>query len=62
MDFRAFNTIDELEDYCESLSKSELAKIVSEGSQEYGYKANPEECAFSKYELALMGEIIENRS
>ena len=61
MDLRAFNTIDELEDYCESFTNNELAEIISDGSQEYGYKEDPTECAFSKYELELMGAILENR-
>jgi hypothetical protein len=62
MGLRAFSTIDELEDYCETLNNSELAEIISEGSQEYGYKINPAECAYSKYELELMSEILRNRS
>lgn len=61
MKFRAFESFNELEEFCDSLSNGELSETINNGSEEYGYKIDVNECAFSKYELELMAEILENR-
>ena len=61
MKFRAFESINELEEFCDSLTNGELSDTINNGSEEYGYKIDVKECAFSKYELELMVEILENR-
>ncbi len=60
MNHRAFDSIEELEEYCEDLGPNELRNVIQNGHEEYGYKENAEECAFSKGELSAMSEYLEN--
>lgn len=60
MKLRAFDSIEELDNYCESLDNQELADIIERGFEEYGYKINVDECTFTRYELKLMSEILDN--
>jgi hypothetical protein len=59
MNFRAFEDIEELEGFCNGLDKYELSKAIQDGYEEYGYKINPKECAFSKDELSEMSRILD---
>lgn len=60
MNFRAFKNLSELEEFCNEHSREELAEIIQRGHEEYDYKTNPQECAFSKYELELMRDYMDD--
>lgn len=61
MNYRAFDSLEELEDYCEGIDKNEFQKVIQDGYEEYGYKTNENECTFSKDELSEMSQILEDR-
>jgi len=62
MDLRAFESNDEVESFCEELDDNELADRINRGYEEYGYKIDTDECAFTKYELGLMNDILSQRT